>query len=185
MDLGIIGWLIGKTTLFDALTRRHSHTGGFGSLEPGIGVEKVPDERLDKLSALIKSKKITHLEVRFLDFPGSLSLRGEATPPAYIASLAQCDALVHVVRAFRDESVAHPEGSVDPQRDIANVDLELAFGDMAALERRASKLDIEAIRAGRRARGRRTRAGAPRAAARGARRRAALRAQSSRPTNGA
>jgi GTP-binding protein YchF len=50
---------------------------------------------------------------------------------------------VHVVRAFRDESVAHPEGSVDPRRDIVNVDLELAFGDMAALERRASKLDIE------------------------------------------
>jgi GTP-binding protein YchF len=144
MDLGIVGLAqSGKTTLFDALTRGHAHTSGFGSLEPSIGVVKVPDERLDKLSALIKSKKITHLEVRFLDFPGSLSLRGEATPAAYIASLAQCDALVHVVRAFRDESVAHPEGSVDPQRDIANVDLELAFGDMAALERRAGKLDIE------------------------------------------
>jgi hypothetical protein len=133
----------GKTTLFDALTQGHSHTSGFGSLEPSIGVVKVPDERLDKMSALLKARKITHLEVRFLDFPGSLSLRGEATPPAYIASLAQCDALVHVVRAFRDESVAHPEGSVDPKRDIANVDLELVFGDMAALERRAGKLDIE------------------------------------------
>ena len=158
MDLGIVGLArSGKTTLFDALTRGHAHTGGFGSLEPGIGVVKVPDERLDKLSALIKAKKITHLEVRFLDFPGSLSLRGEATPPAYIASLAQCDALVHVVRAFRDESVAHPEGSVDPQRDIANVDLELAFGDMAALERRASKLDIEvrSARAGEREAGER------------------------------
>lgn len=144
MDLGIVGLAqSGKTTLFDALTRGHAHTSGFGSLEPSIGVLKVPDERLDKMSALLKARKITHLEVRFLDFPGSLSLRGEATPAAYIASLAQCDALVHVVRAFRDDSVAHPEGSVDPKRDIANVDLELVFGDMAALERRTGKLDIE------------------------------------------
>ncbi len=144
MDLGIVGLAqSGKTALFDALTRGHAHTSGFGSLEPSIGVVKVPDERLDKLSELIKSKKITHLETRFLDFPGSLSLRGESTPAAYIASLAQCDALVHVVRAFRDESVAHPEGSVDPLRDIANVDLELIFGDLAALERRSSRLDIE------------------------------------------
>ncbi len=144
MDLGIVGLAqSGKTTLFDALTRGHAHTSGFGSLEPSIGVLKVPDERLDKMSALLKARKITHLEVRFLDFPGSLSLRGEATPAAYIASLAQCDALVHVVRAFQDDSVAHPEGTVDPQRDISNVDLELVFGDMAALERRAGKLDIE------------------------------------------
>jgi hypothetical protein len=144
VDLGIVGLpQSGKTTVFEALTRGHAHTGGFGSLEPGIGTVKVPDERLDKMSALIKARKITHLEIRFLDFPGSLSLRGESTPAAYIASLAQCDALVHVVRAFRDESVPHPEGSVDPKRDVANVDVELIFGDLAALERRASKLDIE------------------------------------------
>src|SRR4029077_12687558 len=80
MDLGIVGLAqSGKTTLFDALTRGHAHTSGFGSLERSIGVVKVPDERLDKMSALIKAKKVTHLEVRFLDFPGSLSLRGEAT----------------------------------------------------------------------------------------------------------
>jgi GTP-binding protein YchF len=144
MDLGIVGLArSGKTTLFDALTRGHAHTSGFGSLEPSIGVVKVPDERLDKLSTLLRAKKVTHLEVRFLDFPGSLSLRGEATPAAYIASLAQCDALVHVVRAFYDESVPHPEGSVDPDRDIAAVNLELAFGDLAALERRHSKIEIE------------------------------------------
>ena len=144
MDLGIIGLAqSGKTTLFEALTRGHAHTASFGSMEPSVGVVKVPDDRLDRLSVLLHAKKVTHIEVRFLDFPGSLALRGEGAGPAYLAALAQCDALVHVVRAFRNEAVAHPEGSVDPHRDIAEVDVELAFGDLAALERRQGRLEIE------------------------------------------
>jgi GTP-binding protein YchF len=81
--------------------------------------------------------------VRYLDFPGGLSLRGAGPSGAYLAALAQCDALVHVVRAFRDESVPHPEVSIDPERDIHEVNVELAFGDLAALERRHSKIEIE------------------------------------------
>src|SRR3990170_4031453 len=158
MDLGIIGLAqSGKTTLFAALTRGHAHTAALGSMEPSVGVVKVPDQRLDRLCALLHPKKVTHAEVRFLDFPGSLSLRGEGPAGAYLAALAQCDALVHVVRAFRDESVPHPEGAVDPHRDIAAVNLELAFADMAALERRHHKLEIEvrSARAGEREAGER------------------------------
>ena len=144
MDIGIIGLAqSGKTTLFEALTRGHAHTASFGSMEPSVGVVKVPDDRLDRLSVLLHAKKVTHIEVRFLDFPGSLALRGEGAGPAYLAALAQCDALVHVVRAFRNDAVPHPEGSVDAQRDIAEVNVELAFGDLAALERRHSKLETE------------------------------------------
>jgi GTP-binding protein YchF len=148
MDLAIIGLeMSGKTTLFRAVTRGHAASASYGALEPNLGVVKVPDDRLDRLSALLNSRKITHLELRWLDFPGSLSLRGEA-PPAYLAALAQCDALVHVVRAFRDESVPHPQGGVDADRDIASVNLELAYGDAAALERRHERLEIS-VRSGR------------------------------------
>jgi GTP-binding protein YchF len=148
MDLAIIGLeRAGKTTLFRAVTRGHAASASYGALEPSVGAVKVPDDRLDRLSALLNSRKITHLELRWLDFPGSLSLRGDV-PPAYLAALAQCDALVHVVRAFRDESVPHPQDSVDPDRDIANVNLELAFGDAAALERRHERLEI-AVRSAR------------------------------------
>jgi ribosome-binding ATPase len=144
MDLGIIGLAqSGKTSLFDGVTRGHAHTATFGKMEPSVGVVKVPDERLERLSVLLHAKKVTHIEVRFLDFPGSLSLRGEGPGAAYMAALAQCGALVHVVRAFRNESVPHPEGSVDPNRDIQDVNVELAFGDLAALEKRHSKLEIE------------------------------------------
>jgi GTP-binding protein YchF len=148
MDLALIGLeLSGKTTLFRAVTRGHAASASYGALEPVIGVVKVPDDRLDRLSTLLKSRKVTHLELRWLDFPGSLSLRGDV-PPAYLAALAQSDALVHVVRAFQDESAPHPQGTVDADRDIANVNLELAFGDAAALERRHERLDI-AVRSAR------------------------------------
>jgi hypothetical protein len=148
LDLGIVGLeRSGKSTVFGALTRGHAHTASYGAIEPSIGVVKVPDERLDRLAEVLHPRKVTYIEARYLDFPGSLSLRGEA-PPAYLAALAQCDALVHVVRAFRDEAVPHPQGSVDPVRDVANVDLELAFGDAAALQRRHERLEI-AVRSAR------------------------------------
>lgn len=149
MDLGLIGLAqSGKSALFAALTRGHAHTAAFAAAEPSIGVVKISDERLDRLCEVLHPKKVTHVEVRLFDFPGSLSLRGEGSAAAYLAALSQCDALVHVVRAFRHDSVLHPEGSVDPERDIAAVNLELAFADMAALERRHRKLEI-AVRSAR------------------------------------
>ena len=149
MDLGIIGLeRSGKTAVFDAVTGGHARAGTYGALEPNIGVVKVPDERLERLCALVKPRKMTNVEARYLDFPGSLSVRGEGPAGAHLAALAQVDAMVHVVRAFRNESVPRPEGSVDPHRDIASVNLELAFGDIAVLQRRYEKLEI-AVRSGR------------------------------------
>ena len=158
MDLGIIGLeQSGKTAAFNAVTRGHAHTAAYGATEPSIGVVKIPDERLDRLCAVLHPKKVTHAEVRYLDFPGGLSLRGAGPSGAYLAALSQCDALVHVARAFRDESVPHPEGSVDAHRDIAAVNLELAFADIGVLERRYEKLEItvRSARAGEREAGER------------------------------
>ncbi len=149
MDLGIVGLeRSGKTTVFDALTRGHAHKGAVGAHEPSVGVVKIPDERLDRLCAVLRPRKVTHAEVRYLDFPGGLAVRGEGPAGAYLAALSQCDAIIHVVRAHRDQSVPHPEGSVDPHRDIASLDLELAFADLGVLQRRYEKLEIT-VRSGR------------------------------------
>ena len=145
MDLGIIGLeRSGKTTVFNAVTGGHARSERYGGTEPNIGVVKVPDDRLDRLRAALQSRKTTYVEARYLDFPGSLSVKGDGAAGAHLAALAQVDALVHVVRAFREESVPHPEGSVDPHRDIANVNLELAFADIGLLQRRYEKLEIAA-----------------------------------------
>ncbi len=158
MDLGIIGLeQSGKTALFGAVTRGHASAASHGALEPNLGVVKIPDERLDRLSELIRSRKVTHAEARFLDFPGAFAARGEGPASSLLASLALCDALVHVVRTFHDESVPSAAGSVDADRDIANVNLELAFADAALLQRRLEKLDIQvrSARAGEREAGER------------------------------
>ena len=158
MDIGIIGLeRSGKTTVFNAVTRGHAQAGAFGTAEPNIGVVKIPDDRLDRLCDVIQTRKVTYAEVRYLDFPGGFSVRSEGPAGAYLAALSQCDALVHIVRAFRDESVAHPEGTVDAHRDVASVNLELAFADMAMLQRRDERLEIEvrSARAGEREAGER------------------------------
>lgn len=143
MDLGIIGLeRSGKTAVFNAVTGGNARSQRYGGTDPNIGVVKVPDDRLDRLGAAIQAAKTTYVEARYLDFPGSLSVRGAGASAAHMAALSQVDALVHVVRAFRDEAVPHPETTVDPHRDIANVNLELAFADIALLERRHAKLEM-------------------------------------------
>ncbi len=149
MDLGIIGLeRSGKTTVLNAVTRGHASAASYGAMEPTVGVVKIPDERLDRLCDVLHPRKVTHAEARYLDFPGGLSVRGEGPEATYLAALAQCDALVHVVRAFQNEAVPHPENSVDAHRDIASVNLELAFADTAMLQRRYDRLEI-AVRSAR------------------------------------
>ena len=145
MELGIIGLAkSGKTTIFNALSRGHAETAAFGrtSLEPLVAVVKVPDERLERLAVLVKAKKITHAEVRYLDI-GSTSERfgkGEGIAGPLLNALGRCDELIHVVRAFADPSLPHPHGSVDPDRDIATMDMELAYTDASLVERRIERL---------------------------------------------
>lgn len=144
MQLGIIGMeRSGKTTIFNAVTRGEASTGYGGGTEPNIGVVKVPDDRLDQLSGLFQPKKTTPADIRYVDFPGAGTAFGPGGggPGArFLSELARCDALVHVARAFDDPSVAHPDGSVDPYRDIAAMDLELAFADLALIEKRVERI---------------------------------------------
>ncbi|MBI5288113.1 MAG: redox-regulated ATPase YchF [Chloroflexi bacterium] len=143
MDLGIIGYQrCGKTTIFNAVTKGNAATGAYGAgVQPNIGVVKVPDARLDQLAKLFSPKKFTLADIRYIDFPGDAFSTGQGPSPQFLAQLARCDALIHVVRVFKDETVAHPAGSVDAARDITAMDLELAFADAAFIEKRLERIE--------------------------------------------
>ena len=137
---------VGKTTLFNLLTGAHASTGAFAGAEgeTNIGVAKVPDERVAKLSALFKPKKTTYAEITYRDLGLAKSATpGEGISPKKLGDLRNSDALVHVVRAFSDPAVPHSEGSVDPLRDMATLDLELLFSDHAIVEKRLESIQRE------------------------------------------
>lgn len=144
VDIGIIGLArSGKTSLFNAMTRGTAAVGAFSSKnEPNVGVVRVPDARVDALAQLYHPKKTTYAEVRFVDYPVS-GFGAEGPAAKYVAELAGMDALVHVVRAFEDDAVPHPQQSVDAHRDAEALDLELTFADLALIERRLTRIEAE------------------------------------------
>ena len=147
MDIAIVGLpASGKTTLFRALTAGHGSTSG-DSRGEHLGTVKIPDERLERLAALVSAKKVTPLEVRLHDLP-PLFIRGAAPSGEAADTLGKADALLHVVRAFQRDDVPHPAGSVNPERDVAAFDAELMLSDLAIIERRLEKLDTQ-VRSGR------------------------------------
>ena len=145
MQIAIVGLpASGKTTVFNTLTRGHAATGGFGGMTVNTGVVKVPDERLTKLTALFRPKREVPADVTYVDLPAppALDEAGAAPdiPADQLARLRNADALLHVARAFGDPSVPHPDGSVDPWRDIERLDLEFVMADLGVTERRVEKL---------------------------------------------
>ncbi len=146
MQIAIVGLAgSGKTTVFNTLTRGHAETGGFGGMELHVGVVKVPDERLDKLAVIFKPKKVIQADVTYVDLPAPpASTEGhigtEDLPAEHLARLRDSDALLHVVRAFEDPANPHPEGAVDPARDLDRLDVEFVLADLALVERRLDRL---------------------------------------------
>ena len=148
MKIGIIGLPnSGKTTVFNALTGGNAETASYasGSIEPNLATVKVPDERLHVLAGMYKPKKTTFADVQYIDVAGLSGSAHESggLAPAFLNYISQVDALLHVVRAFEDPNVPHPQDSVNPRRDIETVDLELTFSDMAIIERRLQRLHGE------------------------------------------
>ena len=137
----------GKTTVFNAVARGLAPVGGFGGAgsKPNIRSVPVPDPRVDRLAAIYRPKRTTYATVEYVDFPaaGEHFGAGEGLGGRFLNELAAVDALIHVVRAFGDDAVPHPEGSVDPARDVGIMDLELAFADLALIERRIERIDPE------------------------------------------
>lgn len=139
MKTAIIGLpMTGKTSLFTILTGVHE-AARVGSMETRIGISKVPDSRLDALAKIFDPPKITFATVEYLDFP---AISKEALrDPGYLASMRVVDALAQVLRVFESDTVPHEKGSVDPIRDLEDVDMELVLSDLVVIEKRLEKLE--------------------------------------------
>ncbi|MFC1866057.1 redox-regulated ATPase YchF [Chloroflexota bacterium] len=145
VGIGIIGLpKSGRTTVFNALTGAKADTGSYTLEAPHIGIAKIADPRLYTLVEMYKPKKTTPAELKYIDIGASLKkLTKDATISGeYLSQLSNSDALMNVARAFGDESVPHSEGSVDAERDIAAIDLELAYSDLAIIERRLLRIEV-------------------------------------------
>ena len=145
MKIGIIGFArSGKTTVFNALSGAHAAVGAFGSRDANVAVIKVPDSRVDRLAEIHKPRKKTYAEVQFIDVaPNESGGEQKVIDSSALALLKNADALVHVVRAFENEEVMHPSGSVDPVRDCRSLEQELQLGDFIIIDKRVERLEKE------------------------------------------
>ena len=145
MAIGIFGLpRTGKTTIFNAVTRGHADTGGSraGGAQPHVGIVKVPDPRLGVLAEISHPKRVIPAEVEYIDVPAAPEGIGKAKGIGgeYLNALQRCDALLMVSRSFENPAVAHVEETTDPYRDAGTLALELAFSDLAILERREQRI---------------------------------------------
>jgi len=145
MQIGIIGLPNStKTTIFNALTRSQVETAAYstGRVETNTATVRVPDPRIDRLSAMFKPRKTTWAQIEYNDIAGlriGIGREGGLSGPL-LNAVAQNDAFLHVVRAFQDEDIPHPNGSIDPARDLAAMDFELLFSDLMIVERSLERL---------------------------------------------
>ncbi|MFB6373351.1 MAG: redox-regulated ATPase YchF [Bradymonadaceae bacterium] len=144
LSAGIVGLPnVGKSTLFNALSTAEAESGNypFCTIDPNIGVISVPDPRLEVLETHIDHEEAIPAAIEFLDIAGLVrgASEGEGLGNQFLANIDEVDALVHVVRCFEDDDVAHVEGDVDPQRDVGIIETELILKDLETIEGRLEK----------------------------------------------
>jgi ribosome-binding ATPase len=139
---GLFGFpAAGKTALFQLLTSAREAPRPSGKAEANVGVARVPDERLDRLTALFNPKKHVPATVEFADVAGTGGAQTGAQALLDLAPFRNADALLHVVRLFRDPAVPHPSGTIDPARDVRAMEDELILADLGVVEKRLDRLE--------------------------------------------
>ena len=149
LSIGIVGLPnVGKSTLFNALTNNDILAANypFATIEPNTGIVPVPDPRLNKLAEIYGSQKIIPATVTFVDIAGLVAgaSKGEGLGNKFLANIRQCDAIVHIVRAFVNNDIVHVSNEVNPKNDIEVINTELILADIQTIENRLPKLQKEA-----------------------------------------
>lgn len=145
LKCGIVGLPnVGKSTLFNALTKAGiaAENYPFCTIEPNVGIVEVPDERLEKLAAIVKPQRVVPAATEFVDIAGLVAgaSKGEGLGNQFLANIRETDAIAHVVRCFADDDVVHVAGRVDPLSDIQVIDTELALADLTSVEKVLTRL---------------------------------------------
>lgn len=139
---------VGKSTLFNALTNNDILAANypFATIDPNTGIVPVPDDRLGVLAKMYNSEKVIPATVTFVDIAGLVAgaSKGEGLGNKFLANIRECDAIVHIVRAFENGDIVHVENSIDPRRDMDTITTELILADLQTLDSYIPKLQKEA-----------------------------------------